>query len=197
MIDPSAPPLRILLVVDNEPTVGTVAIPLTEVGHALAIVQTAREVFGQIEKQPWDAVIIDLSPIEAALDLVRQVYQRKPELSIILLTDQPSTLVMEDGFTSGAYDWLFKPTMFTLVLAALHRARERRALRQEVHKEHTGTDDLLKNRHEINNQLAGVIGLVQLHLTDQELAPELRQDLMLVLSHAKRLRELLGHKPRF
>jgi DNA-binding response OmpR family regulator len=71
MIDPSAPPLRILLVVDNEPTVGTVAIPLTEVGHALAIVQTAREVFGQIEKQPWDAVIIDLSPIEAALDLVR------------------------------------------------------------------------------------------------------------------------------
>ena len=197
MIDPSAPPLRILLVVDNEPTVGTVAIPLTEVGHALAIVQTAREVFAQIEKQPWDAVIIDLSPVETALDLMRQVYQRRPDLSIILLTDQPSTTVMEDGFISGAYDWLFKPATFLLVLAALHRARERRMLRQEVHKEDTGVDDLLKNRHEINNQLAGVIGLVQLHLTDQGLPPELRQDLTLVLNHAKRLRELLGHKPRF
>jgi DNA-binding NtrC family response regulator len=197
MIDPSAPPLRILLVVDNEPTVGTVAIPLTEVGHALAIVQTAREVFAQIEKQPWDALIIDLSPVEAALDLVRQVYQRKPDLSIILLTDQPSAMVMEDGFAGGAYDWLFKPALFPMVISALHRARERRTLRQEVHSEHTGLDDLLKNRHEINNQLAGVIGLVQLHLTDQGLAPELRQDLTLVLNHAKRLRELLGHKPRF
>jgi DNA-binding NtrC family response regulator len=196
MIDPSAPPLRILLVVDNEPTVGTVAIPLTEVGHALAIVQTAREVFAQIEKQPWDAVIIDLSPVEIALDLVRQLHQRRPDLSIILLTDHPSATVMEDGFTNGTYDWLFKPATFLLVLAALHRARERRTLRQQLDKEQAGIDDAINNRHEINNQLAGVIGLVQLHLTDQGLPAELRQDLTLVLNHAKRLRELLGHKRR-
>lgn len=191
MIDPSAPPLRILLVVDNEPTIASIAIPLTQAGHALAMVQTAREVFKQIEAQPWDAVIIDLTPIEAGLNLVGQIRERQADLSIILLTDQPSDELLETGFKLGVYDWLFKPPSFMLVLAALDRASERRRLHKQAQANAAATTERNDTRHEINNQLAGIIGLVQLHLTGTSLEGEVEQDLRLVLDHAKRLRELL------
>ena len=194
MIDPSAPPLRILLVVDSEPTIASVAIPLTQAGHALAMVQTAREVFKQIEAQPWDAVIIDLTTIEAGLELARQIQERQADLSIMLLTDQPSDELLETGFNLGIYDWLFKPPSLTLVLAALDRASERRRLRRQAQEGAVATNERNDTRHEINNQLAGIIGLVQLHLTGPELNSEVDQDLRLVLDHAKRLRELLRAK---
>jgi DNA-binding response OmpR family regulator len=194
MIDPYAPPLRILLVVDTEPTIATVAIPLTEAGHALAMVQQAHEVYGQIEKQPWDAVVIDLSPIEAALDLAGHIHQRHADLSIILLTDETHPALLEMGFSAGVYDWLFKPPALSLVIAALNRARERRTLRTQSDTVAAGAPDAWSSRHEINNQLAGIIGLVQLHLTDQGLPGELRQDLTLVLTHAQRLHTLLKAK---
>lgn len=194
MIDPSAPPLRILLVVDSEPTIASVAIPLTEAGHALAVVQTAREVFKQIEAQPWDAVIIDLTPVEAGLELARQIGERQADLSIILLTDPASDEHLATGFNLGVYDWLFKPPSLTLVLAALDRASERRRLRGQAQANAAASTEHSDTRHEINNQLAGIIGLVQLHLTGPGLDGEVEQDLRLVLDHAKRLRELLRVK---
>ncbi|HEY0735412.1 MAG TPA: response regulator [Herpetosiphonaceae bacterium] len=194
MIDPGAPPLRILLVVDSEPTIASIAIPLTQAGHALAMVQTAREVFKQIEAQPWDAVIIDLTTIEAGLDLARQIRERQVDLSLILLTDQPADELLETGFKLGVYDWLFKPPLLTLVLAALDRASERRSLRKQAQENAAAATERNDTRHEINNQLAGIIGLVQLHLTGPGLDGEVEQDLRLVLDHAKRLRDLLRAK---
>lgn len=194
MIDPSAPPLRILLVVDSEPTIATVAIPLTQAGHALAMVQTAREVFKQIEAQPWDAVIIDLTRVETGLELAQQIQARQAELAIILLTDPPCDKLLETGFNLGVYDWLFKPPSLTLVLAALERASERRRLLKQAQASAAESNERSDVRHEINNQLAGIIGLVQLHLTGPSLDNEIEQDLRLVLDHAKRLRELLRVK---
>lgn len=191
MIDPNAPPLRILLVVDSEPTIASIAIPLTQAGHALAVVQTAREVFKQIEAQPWDAIVIDLTPMASALDLVEQIQQRQTNLSIILLTDHLSEALLETGFNLGVYDWLFKPPTLTLVLAALRRASERRTLRKQAQDNAAVSIYHHEIRHEINNQLAGIIGLVQLHLTGPRLNDEVEQDLRLVLDHAKRVRELL------
>lgn len=194
MIDPSAPPLRILLVVDSEPTIATVAIPLTQAGHALAMVQTAREVFKQIEAQPWDAVIIDLTRVETGLELAQQIQERQAELTIILLTDPPCDELLETGFNLGIYDWLFKPPSLRLVLAALERASERRRLLKQAQANAAESNERSDVRHEINNQLAGIIGLVQLHLTGPNLDNEIEQDLRLVLDHAKRLRELFRVK---
>jgi DNA-binding response OmpR family regulator len=191
MIDPSAPPLRILLVVDNEPTIATIAIPMTEAGHALAVVQTAGEVFKLIEAQPWDAVIIDLSPLESALDLARQLRDRRTDLSLLLLTDHVADDVLDSGFRFGIYDWLFKPPSLPLLIAALKRTAERRSLRKQAQDRAPESHERQVARHEINNQLAGIIGLVQLHITGGSKASELEQDLKLVLNHAKRLRELL------
>ncbi|HEX6291623.1 MAG TPA: response regulator [Herpetosiphonaceae bacterium] len=193
MIDPHAPPLRVVLVVDSEPTIAAVAIPLTEAGHAVAMVQTAREVFKLIEAQPWDAVVIDLSPIESALDLARRIHQRHSNLSIILLSEPPPPQVIDTGLSLGVYDWLFKPGALSLVMAALHRARERRMFQQSAAQPGEASDRG-GARHEINNQLAGIIGLVQLHLVDETLPAELRQDLTLVLKHAQQLRDLLRAK---
>jgi DNA-binding NtrC family response regulator len=188
MIDPSAPPLRILLVVDNEPTIASIAIPMTEAGHALAMVQTDHEVFKLIAAQPWDAVIIDLSPIETALDLVRQIRGRQPDLSIILLTDQPAGDLLNTGFSLGVYDWLFKPPSLPLVLAALSRSAERRALRKQAQERAPESNDRQTARHEINNQLAGIIGLVQLHISEHGENSELEQDLKLALRELLRAR---------
>jgi hypothetical protein len=45
--------------------------------------------------------------------------------------------------------------------------------------------------HTVNNQLAGIIGLVQLHMTDASLHPEMRADLEMVLSSARTIGDLL------
>lgn len=72
------------------------------------------------------------------------------------------------------------------------RAYERQRLQRQHNNAMTTQRGLSSNvMHTVNNQLAGIIGLVQLHISDETLDSEMRADLEMVLSSARTVGDLL------
>ena len=180
---------RIVLVTDNEVTLTTIAIPLMQAGITVCMAQEIQDVLDQVDTQPWDAILIDLTPVERSIALVAQL-KPQSQLSTILLTAPLSSAMISAGIAAGAYDWLFKPLDMPLLQAAIQRAHERRILHKHG-ADHATPNASTMLAHDINNHLAGIIGLVQLHLNDPTLPAELRDDLVAVLTGARHIHELV------
>jgi|GEM_PF-5220503 len=178
---------HVLLAGDDANRSAEVAIQLTRRGHHISIVHQPDEVLAAAE-QPWDAVVIDFTFAESALELTSALHRQQPSITTILLTDPQPMAVIEAGQRVGVYDWLFHPVETPLLLAALQRAHERRML---LHAVQVSSPTLVPLTHAINNQLAGIIGLAQLLRTDTSLSGELSADMDVIIASARRIHELL------
>lgn len=179
---------RVLLIGDDKrehplqaALAGAAAIVAVDVAAALA----------ESEARAWDVVLIDLAAAEAAVDLVRQLRATQPDLPTIVLSPDQSAATIQAGLDEGAFLWLVSPVPVEVVHAALLRARERRSV--SVPSMPSGPVAGLTSpmAHTINNQLGGIIGLAQLHLADEALSDDLRDDLEMILQGARTIADLL------
>lgn len=187
-----AAPARVLVVANSQITLTLLPEHLTAKGQTVAVSQQPAEVLTQVGEWVWDAVVIDLTPITLSIELVRQIAERQPSLATIVLSSDQRPDIIRAGQDAGVYSWLVAPCPVELVLAAVERAYERQRLQRQHNNAMTTQRGLSSNvMHTVNNQLAGIIGLVQLHISDETLDSEMRADLEMVLSSARTVGDLL------
>ena len=182
---------HVLIVANSEPTLTVVPENLRQNGQLVAIAHDATQVLASSAERLWDAVIIDLTPISASIELVRQLYEQQPTLAtIVLSTDHRSTSIRA-AITAGAFSWLPTPCPIELIQIAVTRARERRLLQRQATLAQSTPGISWQVVHAINNQLAGIMGLAQLQMIDETVTPDRRSDLEMILNSARIISDLL------
>jgi response regulator RpfG family c-di-GMP phosphodiesterase len=123
-----------ILIVDDEPSIRDIIRKVAERGIKAKTLeaengQQALELFS--EKNP-DAVITDIRmPGMDGLSLLRQMKEKDPLVSVILVTGYPSLDVAIEGMKEGASDFLTKPFRLEHVQIVLEKAlRQRRFLEE-------------------------------------------------------------------
>jgi DNA-binding NtrC family response regulator len=103
-------PLRILLVDDEKNIRTTLSVSLSDQGHTVVAVASAKEALEKLGAERFDFVLTDFrlgGP--SGLDLVRQVRQLYPDLMVVVMTAYSSIENAVEVTKEGAFDYLPKP----------------------------------------------------------------------------------------
>jgi DNA-binding NtrC family response regulator len=122
-----------ILVVDDELEIreGLEAL-LTSESFEVTLAETGEMGLQKLEERPYDLVLLDVSlPDRNGLDMLREIKQRDPHLSIILITAFGSIDMARAAFKSGAQDYITKPWSNDELIAQVSLAIEGRRLREE------------------------------------------------------------------
>lgn len=180
---------RILIVDDDNEICRTLQELLELEGYAVIIVHALAEALAVVDDS-YDLLISDLAlPDGDGLELVRRCRDAQLDLPVVIMTGYASLETAIQALQLGAYDYVLKPFEPLLLLAAVARAVERQQLRRELERRRhleTVTRVALTVRHEINNPLATILGLAQLHLFEQQ-DTQLQRDLETITNSAQRI----------
>ena len=119
-----------VLFVDDETVIRKVMqVELPRMGHDVVICEDGQSAIDAIEKQTFDAAIIDLKmPGLSGWDVVDQLKQVSPETEVIISTGHGSMKEAIQAIRKGAYDFLPKPCQLFEIANVLQRVGEKRAL---------------------------------------------------------------------
>jgi two-component system response regulator HydG len=134
-------PVRVL-VVDREPQIHRLVAALLGDGYRVEGAGSAAQALERIHDTPFDAVLADDAlPGVDGIDLLRKLRRLAPDLTVILLTAQPTVEGAVAAMRQGAFDYLRKTVSAAELRAAVERAaahgtlaREVRRLRSEVER---------------------------------------------------------------
>lgn len=121
--------LRVLFVDDEAPIREVMRIELPRMGHEVTICEDGKTAIAAIDKNTFDAAIVDLKmPGISGWDVVAHLRTVSPETDIIISTGHGN---MEDAIQAlrrGVYDFLTKPTKLAAIASVLQRVADKRAL---------------------------------------------------------------------
>lgn len=121
-----------LLIVDDEPNI----LDVFEKGLKSAIdslhvttLQTGGEAIGEIERESYDAVILDVRlPDMSGFEVFARLRELDPSLPVIIVTAQATTDNAIDAMKRGAFDYLLKPVDIRQLSDLVMKAMELRHL---------------------------------------------------------------------
>lgn len=119
---------RILVVEDESEIRELIALHLRRDGHAVDTAGSAEEAYPQIEKRPYDLLVVDwMMPGETGVDIARTLRKKadRDHLAILMVTARAESKDIVEGLEAGADDYLAKP-FEPSVLIARSRALLRR-----------------------------------------------------------------------
>ena len=121
--------LRVLFV-DDEPAIRDVMkIELPRMGHDVVMCEDGHAALKALEKQPFDAAIVDLRmPGLSGWDVIEHIKKVSPETEVIISTGHGDIDAAIQAVRSGAYDFLRKPCKLVEIAASLKRVAEKRTL---------------------------------------------------------------------
>lgn len=121
--------LRVLFVDDEAPIRDVMKLELPRMGHEATICEDGQTALAAIDKNSFDAAIVDLRmPGISGWDVVEHLQAVAPETEIIISTGHGN---MEDAIQAlrrGAYDFLTKPTKLAMIAGVLSRVAEKKTL---------------------------------------------------------------------
>lgn len=121
--------LRVLFVDDEAPIRDVMKLELPRMGHEATICEDGQAAIAAIDRNSFDAAIIDLRmPGIPGWDVVTHLQAVAPETEIIISTGHGN---MEDAIQAlrrGAYDFLTKPTKLAMIAGVLSRVAEKKTL---------------------------------------------------------------------
>jgi DNA-binding NtrC family response regulator len=122
-----------ILVVDDEVEIREgLEVLLSSEGFQVTPVGTAAAGLAQLENQPFDLLLLDVSlPDRNGIELLREIRRHDPGLSIILITAYGSIEMARAAFKSGAQDYITKPWSNDELIAQVSLAIEGHRLREE------------------------------------------------------------------
>jgi len=134
---------RILLIEDDPRLAGLVTEYLGEAGLHVSTAATGRAGLDRIDREPYDAVVLDLMlPDIDGLEVCRQIRATSPDLPVLMLTARGDTMDRVVGLEIGADDYMPKPFEQRELLARLRAILRRSPAR--------GSDVLRFGRLEID-----------------------------------------------
>ena len=151
-----APPIKIFVVEDNEWYGELVAHHLSQnPEYEVQRFTTAQDCLAQVPEQP-DIITLDYSlPDARGEQLLRQLLERLPEVSVIVISGQEDISTAVQMLRQGAYDYLVKDNTtldrlweLTLRISQQVRLRQENARLREQVAERNGTGEVLLGEHE-------------------------------------------------
>ncbi|MBI3865668.1 MAG: sigma-54-dependent Fis family transcriptional regulator, partial [Planctomycetia bacterium] len=125
--------LRVLFVDDEAPIRDVMRIELPRMGHEATICEDGQAALTAIEKNTFDAAIVDLRmPGISGWDVVTQLRAVSPETEVIISTGHGNIEDAIQALRRGVYDFLTKPTKLALIASVLQRVADKRALKHKA-----------------------------------------------------------------
>jgi DNA-binding NtrC family response regulator len=126
MIPPSLPPLRLLVVDDDEPLRQALTRRFQQQGVTVIAAADAEEALAKAAHNRLDVALLDLHlPGLSGIDLLARLKERQPELEAIMLTAHGSLETAVEAMKRGAYDYLIKPFHLADLEAHVQKAFEK------------------------------------------------------------------------
>lgn len=125
-----------VLIIDDEPHIGTVLVQLFELEGIKAITRTEPKDIAKLLDKDWAGVVIsDVNmPQLDGISLMQQIRQQDPDLPVVLLTGFGDIAMAVNALKQGAYDFLEKPFNNEHMLDVVKRALDKRSLTLENRK---------------------------------------------------------------
>jgi len=131
--------MQILIVEDDSVLGAALEKGLTEIGHACNWTQNGISAVQLSESNFFDVIILDLMlPDLSGLEVLRQLRQRKNDVSVLLLSALGSVEDKVKGLNTGADDYLVKPFAYAELVARIV-AIERRKVKTQITELTAGT----------------------------------------------------------
>lgn len=118
--------MRVLLVEDEQPLAGYIAVGLRKHGFAVDIALDGRSALDKCEITPYDVVILDRNLPGVHGDTVCRRLAQRGTSRVLMLTASDAVQDRVDGLVLGADDYLGKPFAFSELVARV-RALARRS----------------------------------------------------------------------
>jgi len=124
----------IILVVEDDPMQRElIAENLRQEGYQVFEAASTQEALNLIAQHPVEIAVVDYKlRTESGLELIRELRQKNPLITPIMVTAFASIETAVEAIKQGAYDYVVKPVDFQKFLLTLERARERFRLQREV-----------------------------------------------------------------
>lgn len=121
--------LRVLFV-DDEPTIREVMrMELPRMGHEVTICEDGKAAIAAIERNTFDAAIVDLRmPGLSGWDVISHIKAVSADTDVIISTGHGSMEEAIQAIRRGAYDFLTKPCKLAVIASVLQRVAEKRTL---------------------------------------------------------------------
>jgi len=122
-----------ILVVDDEAGIREGLEALLKSEHFdVTLAESGSAGLQKLEERPFDLLLLDVSlPDRNGIEMLREIRQRDPNLSIILITAYGSIDMARAAFKNGAQDYITKPWSNDELIAQISLAIEGRRLREE------------------------------------------------------------------
>ena len=102
--------MNIIIVEDHDELAREIVTYLSSVGHFCKIKQSCRETLEEIDRNPYDLMLLDLGlPDGDGLDLLKAVRKECHKMGVIVITARGELDDRINGFQLGADDYLTKP----------------------------------------------------------------------------------------
>ncbi len=122
-------PEKVLLVDDEKEFLEIMSERMTARGMEVTTAESATEALSILEKQTFDAVLMDFQmPEMDGLDALKAIKNLKPELQIILLTGYATTEKTVEAMKIGATDFLEKPADLEALSKKIKNAKTEKML---------------------------------------------------------------------
>ena len=124
-----------ILVVDDDPDIlRLLRQRLEQLGYAVSTAATGMEALGMLAGEHPDVILLDLRlPRLSGLDVLKEVKQTAPELTVIVMTAYATVEKAVEAMKEGAYDFLTKPLTPGHLELVVQKAFERQALQRAQH----------------------------------------------------------------
>jgi len=96
-------------------------------GFTAVSARTSSDAIELLKKKRFDVVITDLvMPIKGGGELIKYVFENRPEVAVIIITAYPSTDSAINAVKKGVFDYFTKPFKTEEILNAVRRAIEQK-----------------------------------------------------------------------
>ncbi len=127
---------KVLLVDDEENFINTLAERMRTRGMDVSTTTSPKEALKMIEKESFDAVVLDLlMPEMNGLETLNIMKEKNPDLQVILLTGHATVEKGIEAMKSGAMDLIEKPADLKTLTEKIHKAQAKKMILVEKRTE--------------------------------------------------------------
>ena len=121
--DTARPPIRVLLVDDEEAIARSLGRLLQAAGHAVTAAHDGFEALKAMEVAPFDVIVSDIRmPKMDGLTLLRSIRGRDLDIPVVFMTGSPTIETAAEAVERGAFRYLVKPIESTELVRVIELA---------------------------------------------------------------------------